>query len=131
MTNEDAIRHITTWLYAAPGLPPMQVVQALELAVSALRAGGKDMNVPTMPAGQTLTLEQLRGMANKPFPGGKRGRPKKRTNEERLKQMGTQELARELSLIAMWDRKQLKKAQENPGLEAFMGKWLREPAEDN
>lgn len=131
MNNEDAIRHITTWLYAAPGLPPMQVVQALELAVSALRAGGKDMNVPTMPAGQTLTLEQLRGMANKPFPGGKRGRPKKRTNEERLKQMGTQELARELSLIAMWDRKQLKKAQENPGLEAFMGKWLREPAEDN
>ena len=131
MNNEDAIRHITTWLYAAPGLPPMQVVQALELAVSALRAGGKDKDVPTMPAGQPLTLEQLRGMANKPFPGGKRGRPKKRTNEERLKQMGTQELARELSLIAMWDRKQLKKAQENPGLEAFMGKWLREPAEDN
>ena len=131
MNNEDAIRHITTWLYAAPGLPPMQVVQALELAVSALRAGGKDKGVPTMPAGQPLTLEQLRGMANKPFPGGKRGRPKKRTNEERLKQMGTQELARELSLIAMWDRKQLKKAQENPGLEAFMGKWLREPAEDN
>ena len=60
MNNEDAIRHITTWLYAAPGLPPMQVVQALELAVNALRAGGKDMNVPTMPAGQPLTLEQLR-----------------------------------------------------------------------
>ena len=107
------------------------VADALELAINALRAGGTDTNVPTMPAGQPLTLEQLRGMANKPFPGGKRGRPKKRTNEERLKQMGTQELARELSLIAMWDRKQLKKAQENPGLEAFMGKWLREPAEDN
>lgn len=131
MNNENAIRHITTWLYAAPDMPPVQVVQALELAVTALRAGGKDKDVPTMPAGQPLTLEQLRGMANKPFPGGKRGRPKKRTNEERLKQMGTQELARELSLIAMWDRKQLKKAQENPGLEAFMGKWLREPAEDN
>lgn len=40
----------------------MQVVQALELAVDALRAGGKDMNVTTMPAGQPLTLEQLRGM---------------------------------------------------------------------
>lgn len=61
MTNEEAIKQITMWLYAAPGLPPMQVVQALELAVNALRAGGKDMNVPTMPAGQPLTLEQLRG----------------------------------------------------------------------
>lgn len=50
------------------------------------------------------------------------------TNEERLKQMGTQELARELSLIAMWDREQLRKAQKGPGLEAFMEKWLREPA---
>ena len=59
MTKEEAIRHITTWLYAAPGLPPMQVVQALELAVNALRAGGKDKDVPTMPAGQPLTLEQL------------------------------------------------------------------------
>ena len=49
------------------GLPPMQVVQALELAVNALRAGGKDKDVPTMPAGQPLTLEKLRGMANKPY----------------------------------------------------------------
>ena len=62
MTNEEAIKHITTWLYAAPALPPMQVVQALELAVTALRAGGKDMNVHTMPGGQPLTLEQLREM---------------------------------------------------------------------
>lgn len=60
MTNEEAIKHITKWLYAAPDVPPMQVVQALELAVSALRAGGTDTNVPTMPAGQPLTLEQLR-----------------------------------------------------------------------
>ena len=60
MTNEEATKHITTWLYAAPDVPPMQVVQALELAVNALRAGGKDMNVPTMPAGQPLTLEELR-----------------------------------------------------------------------
>ena len=57
MTSEEAIKHITTWLYAAPDVPPMQVVQALELAVAALRAGGTDMNVPTMPAGQPLTLE--------------------------------------------------------------------------
>lgn len=60
MTNEEATKHITTWLYAAPDVPPMQVVQAMELAVNALRAGGKDMNVPTMPAGQPLTLEELR-----------------------------------------------------------------------
>lgn len=66
MTNEEAIKHITTWLYAAPALPPMQVVQALELAVNALRAGGKGMNVPTMSAGQPLTLEQLRGMDGQP-----------------------------------------------------------------
>ena len=36
------------------------VADALELAINALRAGGTDTNVPTMPAGQPLTLEQLR-----------------------------------------------------------------------
>ena len=46
---------------AATVVPPMQVVQALELAVAALSAGGTDMNVPTMPGGQPLTLDQLRG----------------------------------------------------------------------
>ena len=51
MTNEEAIKHITKWRYAAPDVPPMQVVQALEVAVSALRAGGKDINAPTMPGG--------------------------------------------------------------------------------
>ena len=66
MTNEEAIKQITMWLYAAPGLPPMQVVQALELAVAALRAGGKDKDVPTMQVRQPLTLEQLRGMEGKP-----------------------------------------------------------------
>lgn len=48
--------------YATSDVPPKQVVQALELAVAALRAGGTDTNVPTMQAGQPLTLEQLRGM---------------------------------------------------------------------
>lgn len=38
------------------------VADALELAINALRAGGTDTNVPTMPAGQPLTLEKLRGM---------------------------------------------------------------------
>lgn len=33
----------------------------MELAVNALRAGGKDTNVPTMPGRQPFTLEQLRG----------------------------------------------------------------------
>lgn len=42
------------------------VADALELAINALRAGGTDTNVPTMPAGQPLTLEQLRGMVGKP-----------------------------------------------------------------
>lgn len=42
------------------------VADALELAINALRAGGTDTNVPTMPAGQPLTLEQLRGMKGKP-----------------------------------------------------------------
>lgn len=38
------------------------VADALELAINALRAGGKGMNVPTKPDGQPLTLENLRGM---------------------------------------------------------------------
>ena len=37
------------------------VADALELAINALRVGGKDMNVPTMPAGQTLTLDLENG----------------------------------------------------------------------
>lgn len=41
------------------------VADALELAIAALRAGGKDMNATTMPDGQPLTLEQLRGMDGK------------------------------------------------------------------
>lgn len=43
------------------------VADALELAIAALRAGGNGMNVHTKPDGQPLTLEQLRGMANKPY----------------------------------------------------------------
>ena len=38
------------------------VADALELAINALRAGGKGMNVPTKPDGQPLTLENLRWM---------------------------------------------------------------------
>ena len=38
------------------------VADALKLAINALRAGGKDKDVPTMLAGQPMTLEQLREM---------------------------------------------------------------------
>ena len=64
MTNEEAIKQLGTWVYymSPEFLPPMQVVEALRLAFDALRAGGTDTNVPTMPAGQPMTLEQLRGM---------------------------------------------------------------------
>ncbi len=65
----------------------------------------------------------------KPLPKGKSGRKKKRTNEERLKEMGTKELSRELALIADWDRAEVEKAKKGPGLIAFMEKWLREKEE--
>lgn len=60
-----------------------------------------------------------------------KGRKKKRTNEEKLKEMGTKELAHELALIAEWDREQLHKAKELPGLENFIENWLRQPAEED
>ena len=62
----------------------------------------------------------------KPLPESKRGRRRKRTNEERIKGMGTKELAHELALIADWDRAEVEKAKKGPGLTAFMEKWLRE-----
>lgn len=65
----------------------------------------------------------------KPLPGRKRGRPKKRTNEERLKEMDTRELANELALIVEWDRKEVQKAKEGPGLVTFLEKWLRSAAD--
>lgn len=62
MTNEEAIKQITTWLYAEPGWQPEQLVQALKLAVAALGAGGEDAKEHTTPMGKPLTMEQLRGM---------------------------------------------------------------------
>lgn len=64
----------------------------------------------------------------KPLPGRKRGRPKRKTNEELLKGMDTKELAKELALIVEWDRKEVEKAKEGPGLVAFMERWLRSAA---
>lgn len=37
MTREEAIKHITAWIYATSDLPPKQVAQALDMAISALR----------------------------------------------------------------------------------------------
>ena len=67
MTNEEVIRILerkTT--IPGDGYTWEQINEAIELAIVALRAGGNDMNVPTMPAGQPLTLEQLRGMDGQP-----------------------------------------------------------------
>lgn len=70
-------------------------------------------------------------MVFKPLDIRKKGRKKKRTNEQRIKEMRTKELACELALIADWDRSQLEKAKKGPGLEKFMEDWLREPARED
>ena len=51
------------------------------------------------------------------------GKPK--TNEEWLKSLKTEELAKELALIAAWDRTQVEKARKSVGLSEFMKNWLR------
>lgn len=56
MIETDAGKIVNGALYANQH---KDVADALELAINALRAGGKDKYVPTMPAGQPLTLEQL------------------------------------------------------------------------
>ena len=57
------------------------------------------------------------------------------TNAERIRAMSDEELARELArelaLIAEWDRKQLQKAKSGPGLVEFMEHWLQQPAEED
>ena len=37
MTREEAIKHITTWMYATTDLPPAQVAHAFDMALAALR----------------------------------------------------------------------------------------------
>ena len=63
MTNEEAIKQLVTWAYytSPEFLPPMQVVEALRLAVDVL-----NHNFHTRPDGKPLTLEQLRGMDGQP-----------------------------------------------------------------
>ena len=37
ITREEAIKHITTWMYATTDLPPVQVAEAFDMAIAALR----------------------------------------------------------------------------------------------
>ena len=53
------------------------------------------------------------------------------TNADRIRAMSDKDLARELALIAEWDRKQLQKAKSGPGLVEFMEHWLQQPAEED
>lgn len=53
------------------------------------------------------------------------------TNADCIRAMSDEELARELALIAEWDRKQLQKAKSGPGLVEFMEHWLQQPAEED
>lgn len=37
ITREESIKHITTWMYATTDLPPVQVAEAFDMAIAALR----------------------------------------------------------------------------------------------
>ena len=37
MTRDEAIKNITMWMYATSDLPPKQVAEALDLAITVLR----------------------------------------------------------------------------------------------
>lgn len=50
------------------------------------------------------------------------------TNAERIRAQSDADLAKELAMIAEWDRKELAKAKRGPGLVAFMETWLQSPA---
>ena len=53
------------------------------------------------------------------------------SNADRIRAMSDKDLARELALIAEWDRKQLQKAKSGPGLVEFIEHWLQQPAEED
>ena len=53
-----------------------------------------------------------------------------KTNEERLKTLSTDDLAKELALIACWDRAQVENARKGTGLVQFMKHWLQQPAKE-
>ena len=43
MTRQEAIKHIRTWMLATSDLPPMQVAQALDLAIADLCGPTREM----------------------------------------------------------------------------------------
>ena len=51
------------------------------------------------------------------------------TNADRIRSMTDEDLAKELAMIAEWDRKELAKAKRGPGLLEFMKDWLQHPEE--
>jgi hypothetical protein len=53
---------------------------------------------------------------------------KVKTNADRIRAMSDEELARELSLVAGWERMQYKKAK-RIGIENVILDWLKQPAE--
>jgi len=53
------------------------------------------------------------------------------TNSERIRAMTDAELAKELALIAGWDRKEYNKCKRCPGVEAFMLQWLATCADES
>lgn len=55
---------------------------------------------------------------------------KPKTNADRIRAMGDEELAHELALVASWNRSEFAKAKKN-GLETFMMNWLKEPAKED
>ena len=57
--------------------------------------------------------------------------PEPITNAQRIRSMSDAKLAQELALIAEWDRKELAKAKNGPGLVQFMLEWLQKQAEDD
>ena len=58
MTNEEAIQHITTWMYATTDFPSKQVAEALTIALSALRQPPGHMN---LDSGQNVIISDEPG----------------------------------------------------------------------
>ena len=50
------------------------------------------------------------------------------TNADRIRAQSDEDLAKELAMIAEWDRKELAKAKRGTGLVNFMENWLQSPA---
>ena len=49
MTRKEAIKHITTWMYATTDLPPVQVSEAFDMAIAALRPVSREQVEKVFP----------------------------------------------------------------------------------